>query len=71
MNKSMSARHSEDGIGMYSPLLFLVLIALIVAVFMKALTVWLAIGLFVLAIIVIGLLASLPDIQRYIKISNM
>ncbi len=67
----MSARHSEDGIGMYSALLFLVLIALIVAVFMKALTVWLAIGLFVLAIIVIGLLASLPDIQRYIKISNM
>jgi hypothetical protein len=38
---------------------------------MKLMSVWVAIGFFVLAAIVIGLLANIPDIIRYMRISNM
>jgi hypothetical protein len=67
-NKS---RKSEAGFGVWGALLLLILIGLIVAAVMKVLAIWAAIVIFVAAVIVIGLLANISDITRYMKISSM
>jgi len=65
------ARKNEAGFGLMKALLFVILVALIVVAFMKMLSVWVAIAAFVVAAIVLGLLANLSDIFRYLKISSM
>lgn len=65
------ARKNEAGFGLMKALLFIVLVALIVAAFMKLLSVWIAVAAFIVAAIVLGILANLSDIFRYMKISSM
>jgi len=64
-------RIGEKGLSVWSVLVFLIFIALIVLVVMKAVSVLTAIGVFVVAAILIGLAANAGDIGRYIKISGM
>lgn len=67
----VSTRNDESGFGLWRALLLLILLGLIVAVVMKAMSVWLAVGVFVLAVVLLGLIANASDIGRYMKISGM
>lgn len=69
--KNISTINSEAGFGIWGLLLFLVLVGLIIAAVMKTISVWVAVGLFFLAVILIGILANAPDIKRYARISSM
>jgi small basic protein len=62
---------NEAGFGVWQALLFLILIGLIVAVAMKAIGIWVGLGSFVAAVVLLGILANVSDIRRYIRISNM
>ncbi len=70
-NKLASEKKNEAGFAFWTILLVLVLIGFIAAVVMKLMSVWAAIGLFILAAIVIGFLANISDVTRYMKISRM
>ena len=70
-NQISRDRKSEAGLAFWRILLLIVLIGLVAAVVMKLMTAWVALGLAVLATIVIGVLANFSDITRYIKISSM
>jgi hypothetical protein len=70
-NEIASERNGEGGFAFWRILLLIVLIGFIAAVVMKLMSVWVAIGFFVLAAFVIGLLANIPDIIRYMRISSM
>lgn len=70
-NNDTSKRKGEAGFGIWGTLLLLILIGLIVAVVMKALTALAAVGIFILAVILIGLIANFSDITRYMRISSM
>lgn len=70
-NASVSGRSNEAGFAFWSILLLIILIGFIAAVVMKLMSVWIAIGAFILAVIVIGLLANFADVTRYMKISRM
>lgn len=62
---------SDAGFGIWKALLLIVFLALIVAAVMKAISILMAVVLFVLAVIVIGVIANVSDITRYMKISGM
>lgn len=64
-------RHGEAGFGLLKALLFVIFVGLIVAVVMKLIGVWAAIGWFVLTVVVLGVLANVSDIRRYMRISSM
>ena len=64
-------RKDEKGFGIWSAIVLLALIAFIAAVILKAMGVWTALIGFVLVTFVAILLASLPDIIRYNKMSGM
>ena len=70
-NEIESERRSESGFAFWRILLLIVLVGIIAAVVMKLMTIWVAIGAILLAVIVIGVLANFSDITRYIRISNM
>ncbi len=70
-NESASERKNEAGFAFWRILLLIVLIGLIAAVVMKLMSVWIAIAAFIVAVIVIGLLANIGDITRYMRISRM
>ena len=71
-NDNISSNHNrEAGFGVLAALLWLIFIGLIVAAVMKAIAVWVAIIAFVGAVVVLGLLANVSDIRRYMKISSM
>ena len=65
------ARHSESGFGIFSALVLLAFIGFIAAAAMGTMRVSYAILGFVAALVVITVLAMIPDIIRYSKISSM
>lgn len=64
-------RKNEDGFGIWSVIVLLALIALTTAVVFKTVSISMALIGFILVICAALLLANLPDIIRYSKISNM
>ena len=70
-NYASTASGRAAGFGLVGPLLFIILVGLIAAVVMHLMTGWAAAGVFVLAVLFTLLIASLPDLMRYIRISSM
>ncbi|MEO6655323.1 MAG: hypothetical protein ABIO36_04510 [Pyrinomonadaceae bacterium] len=70
-NNIAQTQNNAAGFGLLGPLLFIILVGLIVAAVMKLLAIWAAVGLFVLAVVLVVLLSSLSDIRRYMRISSM
>ena len=64
-------RHAEAGFSLLLALIFVLLIAFIAAIAMNLMRIRWAILGFVGAVILMMLIASLPDLKRYIKISSM
>jgi membrane protein YdbS with pleckstrin-like domain len=62
---------SESGFGLWGAIVLLALIAFIVLAVMKLMTVWAAVLAFAAVLILATLIAMLPDIMRYSKISSM
>jgi len=62
---------NESGFGLWSAIVLLALIAFIILAVMKTMTVWAAVLAFVAVLIIATLIAALPDIIRYTKISSM
>jgi membrane associated rhomboid family serine protease len=61
----------QGGFGLLKALLFVIFVGFIMAVVIKLMSIWVAIGGFIGAAIVLGLIANISDIRRYIRISNM
>ena len=59
------------GFAFWSPLVFIIFLGLIAAVVMKLMLWWVALLVFIAVAILAMILASLPDIIRYMKISSM
>ncbi|MGQ0542676.1 MAG: hypothetical protein ACT4O9_12615 [Blastocatellia bacterium] len=70
-NNRAILKNNAAGFGLIMPLLLIILIGLIVAVAMHLITALAALGLFVLAFILIVFFAGLPDLMRYMRISSM
>lgn len=64
-------KQSEAGFSLLAALIFVFFIAFIAAVAMGLMRIRWAILGFVVAVILAMLIASLPDLKRYIKISSM
>lgn len=64
-------RKNEAGLAFWRILLLIVLIGFIAAVVMKLMSLWVAVVAFIVAAIIIGLLANFSDVTRYMKISRM
>jgi len=71
MKEDLKQINSEAGFGIWSALLVLALIAFIVLLVMKTVSVLTAVIGFVAVVILILFFATLPDIMRYVKISSM
>lgn len=62
---------SDAGFAFWSLLVFIIFVGLIVAVAMKLMLWWVAVLIFIAAVILAMILASIPDIIRYMRISSM
>ncbi len=62
---------SESGFGVWSAILLLALIAFIVLAVMKTISILAAVIGFVAVVILVMFFATLPDMIRYARISNM
>jgi membrane protein YdbS with pleckstrin-like domain len=62
---------SKAGFAFWSALVFIIFLGLIAAVIMKLMLWWVALLVFIAVVILAAILASLPDIIRYVKISSM
>lgn len=71
IERMSSNSDDERGFGIWSALMLIVLIAVIAAAAVKAITITMAIVIFIAAFIVLTLIAMLPDMARYIRISSM
>ena len=59
------------GFAFWSLLVFIIFVGLVVAVAMKLMIWWVAVLVFIAAVILAMIIASLPDIIRYMKINSM
>jgi len=62
---------SKAGFAFWSTLVFIIFLGLIAAVVMKLMLWWVALLVFIAVVILAMILASIPDIIRYMKISSM
>jgi membrane protein YdbS with pleckstrin-like domain len=62
---------SKAGFAFWSTLVFIIFLGLIAAVVMKLMLWWVALLVFIAVVILAMILASLPDIIRYMRISSM
>lgn len=70
-NDTIGSRSGEAGFGFWQALLIIVFLGLVAAAVMKLMSVWIALGSFILAIVLLGILANVSDIRRYLRISSM
>jgi membrane protein YdbS with pleckstrin-like domain len=61
----------EAGFAFWSILVFIIFLGLIAAVIMKLMLWWVAALVFIAVVILAMIVASLPDIIRYMRISSM